>query len=84
MVVDWSHATQGNAGADAALTYLELTLQDPALADKYLKLYSKKSDIAIQYIQTWMPIVAAGQLTKAKTDAEKELLTKWISIAEYQ
>jgi aminoglycoside phosphotransferase (APT) family kinase protein len=83
-VVDWSHATQGNAGADAALTYLELTLQDPALADKYLKLYSKKSDIAIQYIQTWMPIVAAGQLTKAKTDAEKELLTKWISIAEYQ
>ena len=83
-VVDWTHATAGNAGADAALTYLELTLQDPELAEKYLKLYSRKSDIAIQYIQNWMPIVAAGQLAKAKTEEEKALLARWISIADYE
>ncbi len=83
-VIDWAHATQGNAGADAALTYLQFTLEDPALADKYLKIYSKKSNTAIQYVQKWMPIVAAGQLAKAKTEEEKALLEKWISVAEYQ
>lgn len=83
-ILDWAHATQGNAGADAALTYLQFTMQDPALADKYLRIYSKSSDIAIQYIQKWMPIVAAGQLTKAKNEEEKALLEKWISVAEYQ
>lgn len=83
-VIDWSHATQGNAGADAALTYLSLYLIDSELAMKYLKLYSRKSNTAIQYVQKWMPIVAAGQLKKAKTEEEKELLERWISVAEYQ
>ena len=83
-VVDWSHATQGNAGADAALTYMSMSLTDPALAEKYLKLYSRKSNTAIQYVQKWLPIVAAGQLKKAKTEEETALLEKWISVAEYQ
>ncbi|MDO4804590.1 MAG: aminoglycoside phosphotransferase family protein [Lachnospiraceae bacterium] len=83
-VLDWAHATQGNAGADAALTYLQFTIQDPELADKYLRIYSKAADMPIQYIQKWMPIVAAGQLTKAKSDEETALLEKWISVAEYQ
>ena len=83
-VVDWSHATQGNAGADAALTYMSMSLTDPALAEKYLKLYSRKSNTAIQYVQKWLPVVAAGQLKKAKTEEETALLEKWISVAEYQ
>ena len=83
-VVDWSHATQGNAGADAALTFLQFTLEDQVLADKYLRIYSRKSNTAIQYVQTWMPIVAAGQLKKAETAEEEMLLNEWISIAEYQ
>ena len=76
--------TQGNAGADAALTYMSMSLTDPALAEKYLKLYSRKSNTAIQYVQKWLPIVAAGQLKKAKTEEETALLEKWISVAEYQ
>jgi thiamine kinase-like enzyme len=83
-VIDWAHATQGNAGADAALTCLKFTLQDPDLAERYLKLYSRKSDTAIQYVQRWMPIVAAGQLAKAESEAERALLSRWISVAEYQ
>ena len=83
-VIDWAHATSGNAGADAALTYLQFTLENQDLADKYLKLYSRKSNTAIQYVQKWMPIVAAGQLHKAKSEEEKALLEKWISVAEYQ
>lgn len=83
VVLDWSHGTKGNAGADAAVSYMRFCLEKPELAEKYLKLYSVKSGLAIQYIQRWMPIVAAAQLTKKKPE-EKDLLEKWISVAEYQ
>ena len=39
-VIDWAHATQGNASADAARTYLVFCLQNnQALAEKYLILF---------------------------------------------
>ena len=82
-VLDWAHASAGNAGADAAITYMRFSLDEPALAEKYLRLFCKKADMPIQYIQTWMPVVAAAQLTKHK-GSERELLEKWISVAEYQ
>ena len=82
-VLDWAHASAGNAGADAAITYMHFSLDEPALAEKYLRLFCKKADMPIQYIQTWMPVVAAAQLTKHK-ESERELLEKWISVAEYQ
>lgn len=82
-ILDWSHATQGNASADAANTYLYFSLNDKKLADLYLKTFCKKSDTAIQYVQQWLPIVAAVQLTKA-VDAEKEHLLKWIDVVDYQ
>ena len=37
----------------------------------------------VQYIEKWMPIVAAAQLSKHVPE-EKELLTSWVSVAEYQ
>ena len=82
-VLDWAHASAGNAGADAAITYMRFSLEAPELAEKYLRLFCKKADMPIQYIQTWMPVVAAAQLTKHK-EAERGLLEKWISVAEYQ
>jgi len=82
-ILDWAHATQGNAGADAAITYMRFSLTDPKKAEYYLKTFCKKSDTAIQYVQKWLPIVAAGELTKHKAE-EAELLMKWISVAEYQ
>ena len=82
-VLDWAHASAGNAGADAAITYMRFSLDDPKFTEKYLRLFCKKADMPIQYIQTWMPVVAAAQLTKHK-EAERELLEKWISVAEYQ
>ncbi|MBQ8110629.1 MAG: aminoglycoside phosphotransferase family protein [Clostridia bacterium] len=83
VVLDWAHASAGNAGADAAITYMRFSLDAPELAEKYLRLFCKKADMPIQYIQTWMPVVAAAQLAKHK-EAERELLEKWISVAEYQ
>lgn len=83
-IIDWSHATQGNASADAALTYLEFALKDAALADSYMNLFCKKSDTAKQYVQQWLPIVAAYQLTKATTEDEKAFLLKWADIVDFQ
>ena len=82
-VLDWAHASAGNAGADAAITYLRFSLENPELAEKYLHLFCKKADMAVQYIQKWLPIVAAQQLSK-HVESERPLLEKWISVAEYQ
>ena len=54
-IVDWAHATQGNASADAARTYLVFCLagkQDTA--DKYLDLFCKKADIPKQLVQQFL------------------------------
>ena len=82
-VVDWAHATQGNASADAAMTYLLFALKDQDTADLYMRLFCKKSDTPRQYVQQWLPIVAAAQLTK-DNELEKEFLMKWIDIIDYQ
>lgn len=82
-VVDWAHATQGNASADAAMTYLLFALKDQETADLYLNLFCKKSDTAKQYVQQWLPIVAASQLEK-DNELEKEFLMKWIDVMDYQ
>ena len=82
-VVDWAHATQGNASADAAMTYLLFALKDQETADLYLKLFCKQSDTAKQYVQQWLPIVAASQLEK-ENELEKDFLLKWIDVMDYQ
>ncbi|MDD4700126.1 MAG: phosphotransferase [Oscillospiraceae bacterium] len=83
-IIDWAHATQGNASADVARTYLLFWLSgDTETADKYMNLFCKKSDTAKQYIQKWLPIVAASQLVKDKPE-EHELLMKWIDVRDYE
>lgn len=82
-ILDWSHATQGNASADAARTYLLFALKDKAKADLYLDIFCKKSDTAKQYVQQWLPIVAASQLVK-KNPEEEEFLKTWIDVIDYQ
>ena len=43
-ILDWSHATQGNASADAARTFLLFSLAgDDKTAEAYLKLFCEKS-----------------------------------------
>lgn len=82
-IIDWSHATQGNASADAARTYLLFWLNgDIDAAKKYLNLFCEKSDTAIQYVQKWMPIVAASQTVKGNA-AEREFLHSWIDVVDY-
>lgn len=83
-ILDWSHATQGNASADAARTYLLFCLENKReLADKYLNLFCEKSDTAKQYVQKWMPIVAASQSVKGKKE-ERDFLLSWVDVVDYE
>jgi len=83
-ILDWSHATQGNASADAARTYLLFWLGGNITgADKYLDLFCEKSDTAKQYVQKWMPIVAASQSVKGN-EKEREFLNSWINVVDYE
>lgn len=83
-ILDWSHVTQGNASADVARTYLLFCLEGKKeLAEEYIKLFCKKSDTARQYVNKWLPIVAASQMVKKKPD-EREFLLKWVNVVEYE
>ena len=83
-IIDWAHVTQGNASADVARTYLLFSIEGKSdVADKYLNLFATKSGIEVRHIQGWIPIVAATQLTKGKEE-EKEFLTKWINVVDYE
>ncbi len=83
-IIDWAHATQGNASADAARTYLLFWLNgDIEGAKEYLELFCKKSNTARQYVQKWMPIVAASQSVKGN-EKEREFLLSWVSVVDYE
>lgn len=83
-ILDWSHATQGNASADAARTFLLFSMKgQDEIANRYLEIFANASEIEKNKIQTCIPIVAATQMTKGKEE-EQEFLSKWIDIVEYQ
>ena len=83
-IVDWAHATQGNASADVARTYLLFCLNgDEATAKLYLDIFCKKSNTEKQYVKKWMPIVAASQAVNCD-DKEFEFLMGWVIGAEPQ
>lgn len=83
-IIDWAHATQGNASADVARTYLLFCLAgEEEKAKKYMDIFCKKSDTAKQYIQKWLPIVAASQSVKGN-DHEREFLLSWVDVVDYE
>ena len=82
-IIDWAHVSQGNASADVAQSYMLFCLEGKKdLADKYLQLFSKKSNIPVSNIQKWLPIVAASELNKYE-GKEKQMLLDWINVVEY-
>ena len=83
-IIDWSHATQGNASADAARTYLLFKLAGKDdLAESYMKKFCQKSDTARQYVDKWLPIVAASQSVKGKPE-EREFLLRWANVVDFE
>ncbi|MBO5415817.1 MAG: phosphotransferase [Clostridia bacterium] len=83
-IIDWAHATQGNASADVARSYLMFCLRGRRdIADKYMELFCKKSGTEKKYIQKWLPIVAASQSVKGKPE-ERDFLHGWIDIMDFE
>ena len=83
-ILDWAHATQGNASADAARTFLTFHLAgDAETAERYLDLFCEKSDIDKHYVQKWMPIVAASQSVKGNLE-ERDFLLRWANVVDYE
>ena len=83
-ILDWAHATHGNASADVARTYLTFHLSgDADTAEQYLDLFCLKSGTDKRYIQKWMPIVAASQSVKGNLE-ERDFLLRWANVADYE
>ncbi|MDR2199007.1 MAG: aminoglycoside phosphotransferase family protein [Deltaproteobacteria bacterium] len=83
-IIDWAHATQGNASADAARTYLWFRLRGhDAVGERYLDLYCHKTKTAKSYVQGWMSIVAAAQLSK-EVPEERDFLLRWVDVFDYE
>ncbi len=83
-IIDWAHAAQGNGAADAARTYLLFWLNgDIDGAKHYLQAYCTRSNTARQYVQKWLPIVAAAQSVNGN-EAEREFLREWVDVVDYQ
>lgn len=83
-ILDWSHATIGNASADVARTYLLFWLAgDISGADYYLDSFCLKSGTKKEYVQKWMPIVAASQSVKGNKE-QREFLLSWVNVVDYQ
>lgn len=83
-IIDWAHATQGNASADIARTYLLFCLEGKKeLANRYLDLFCEKSNTEKKYVQSWMPIVAASQSVKGKPE-ERDFLHGWIDVVDFE
>ncbi|HBJ11607.1 MAG TPA: aminoglycoside phosphotransferase [Ruminococcaceae bacterium] len=72
-VLDWSHASRGDAAADAAATYLRIKFESEEGAQSYLSLYCEKSGKRLCDIEKWIPVVAAA-ISVGKSAAERNFL----------
>ena len=83
-IIDWAHATQGNASADVAKTFLLFSVNGQAeLAEKYLNMITEKGGLEKRGIQRWIPIVAAVQLKKGEVE-DRKTLEKWVDVVDYE
>ena len=81
-ILDWNHASQGNASADVARTFLWIQINMPQYADAYLQKFCDATNTTSRYVKNWIPIVAADRLSK-NIPEEMRFLTSLISVIEY-
>lgn len=88
-IVDWIEASQGNASADAARTYLLFALEKKLFGEKaaevaelYMNTFCKMTGTDKRYVQAWLPIVAAAHLSNARPE-EHDLLITWLDVVDY-
>ena len=83
-ILDWSHASQGNATADGVKTYLLLQWgRYEDFAEKYLEQCCVKTGVTEQYFREWMPLIAAAQLVRTTDSMRKKILMDWVEEGDY-
>ena len=83
-LLDWSHASQGSAAADAANAWLWFRLAGDAQgAERYLELFSRKTGVEPVVIQKWIPIVAAARSAEGG-ERERTFLLKLVNGEDYE
>lgn len=79
-IVDWAHASRGNATADGAKTYLLFRLEGmDELAEEYIAVFCRMAGVTRAYVNEWIPLIAAAQLGAATDPVRREMLLKWVS-----
>ena len=76
------HASQGNASADVARTYLWMLINMPDYAENYLERFCNETNTSSKYVHNWIPIVAAARCAK-NIPEEVKILNGLISVMEY-
>lgn len=77
-IVDWSHASQGNATADVTKSYLLFRLLGAEdFAEEYLSRFLRLSGVGQEYVREWIPLIAAAQLSATSDPIRRERLMKW-------
>lgn len=83
VIVDWAHATQGNGGADCAITYLHLILNgEEEFAEKYIRRYCERQGCDMSYVQGWLSVVAAAELARGRVH-ERDFLMSWVDVVDW-
>ncbi len=77
-IIDWNHATYGNASADAARSFLWITMYKPEAAEEYLDIFCSKTGTDKIYVKRWLPVVAASRLYY-NIPEEKDLINRFIA-----
>ncbi len=76
-IIDWALATQGNALADVARTYLLFLLgNEETDGERYLEIFCAKSGVEKSEVKRWIPIVAAAQSVKSSGEKKEFFLKK--------
>ncbi|WP_347993052.1 phosphotransferase [uncultured Eubacterium sp.] len=81
-VLDWNHASQGNASADIARTYIWFKINMPEYAELYLDSFCNMTGTTKRYVNQWLPIVAAARIYK-DNPGEFDILKSMIKVNEY-
>ncbi|MCL2222895.1 MAG: phosphotransferase [Oscillospiraceae bacterium] len=83
-ILDWSHATQGNASGDVARTYLLYLLANQKdFGEYYINKFCEKTNTPRKYIDKWIRIVAASQSVKGNPE-ELDFLTRIVDVVEWE
>ncbi|MGM9653539.1 MAG: phosphotransferase family protein [Eubacteriales bacterium] len=78
-ILDWAHAARGAAAADAAMTYILLSLHDPSglQPQAYLRAFCSRHGASIGQVSALLPFAAASVISRYR-DGDRELLCRFL------